>query len=74
MGEDAWTSRDPERMTKACTEDSWRNRIDFIRERSEITESLQGKSTKEIEYQRINELWECYTAFRFSFEYCMKEG
>lgn len=78
MAEDAWNSRDPQRIAKAYTEDSrWRNRSEFIRGRTEIVAFLERKWAKELEYRLIKELW-AYTdnriAVRFSYEYRTKEG
>ena len=41
MAEDAWNSRDPDRVALACTEDGrWRNRSEFFqgRDHAELTE------------------------------------
>ena len=38
MAEDAWNSRDPERVALAYTENStWRNRAEFVTGRGQIT-------------------------------------
>jgi uncharacterized protein (TIGR02246 family) len=49
--EDAWNTRDPERVALAYTEDSvWRNRDTFVTGRSEIAKFLAGKWERELEY------------------------
>jgi nuclear transport factor 2 (NTF2) superfamily protein len=58
MAEDAWNSRDPERVARAYTVDSaWRNRTEFFNGRAAIVEFLQRKWQKEREYRLIKELW-----------------
>jgi uncharacterized protein len=50
--EDAWNTRDPERVALAYTEDSeWRNRIEFITGRTAIKELLTRKWAKELDYR-----------------------
>ena len=50
--EEAWNSRDPERVALAYTEDSeWRNRSEFLRGRAEITVFLKRKWAKELDYR-----------------------
>ncbi|MFE2170112.1 nuclear transport factor 2 family protein [Streptomyces sp. NPDC059447] len=69
--EDAWNSRDPERVSLAYTEDSvWRNRDRFLNGRAEIREFLAGKWERELDYRLRKELW-AYTGNRISvrFEY-----
>lgn len=69
--EDAWNTRDPERVALAYTEDSdWRNRNEFIRGRQEIKAFLRRKWNKELDYRLKKTLW-CYTANRIAvtFEY-----
>jgi nuclear transport factor 2 (NTF2) superfamily protein len=69
--EDAWNSRDPERVALAYTEDSeWRNRDVFLRGRAEIVEFLRQKWAKELDYRLRKELW-AHTGNRISvrFEY-----
>jgi nuclear transport factor 2 (NTF2) superfamily protein len=56
--EDAWNSRDPERVSMAYTENSqWRNRGEFIVGREQIRTFLSGKWIKEQEYRLKKELW-----------------
>ncbi len=58
MAEDAWNSRDPEKVSLAYTEDSkWRNRAEFPTGRQEIRGFLSQKWIREVEYRLIKELW-----------------
>jgi uncharacterized protein len=42
--EDAWNSRDPERVSPAYTEDTvWRNRTEFLKGRAQVVEFLRRK-------------------------------
>ena len=69
--QDAWNSRDPERVALAYTEDShWRNRDEFFTGREAIKEFLTRKWAAELDYRLIKELW-AYTGNRISvrFEY-----
>ena len=69
--EDAWNSRDPERVALAYTVDSqWRNRDEFFKGRDAIKEFLTRKWKKELDYRLMKELW-AYTGNRISvrFEY-----
>ena len=69
--EDAWNSRDPERVALAYTEDSvWRNRTEFFCGREEIKAFLRRKWARETQYRLMKELW-CYQGNRISvrFEY-----
>jgi nuclear transport factor 2 (NTF2) superfamily protein len=71
--EDAWNSRDPERVALGYTEDSlWRNRAEFPCGRRAIIEFLSRKWAKELEYRLIKELW-AFTgnriAVRFAYEW-----
>ena len=73
MAEDAWNSRDPERVSLAYTPDSqWRNRSKFIVGRENIVAFLTQKWQKESEYRLIKELW-AYAgsriAVRFAYEW-----
>jgi hypothetical protein len=71
--EDAWNSRDPQRVAGAYTQDSrWRNRSQFINGRAEIIEFLTGKWAREHEYRLIKELWASdgrRIAVRFCYEW-----
>jgi uncharacterized protein len=71
MAEDAWNTRDPEKMSKAYTVDSrWRNRDEFFEGREEIVDFLRRKWARELDYRLMKELW-CYQGNRISvrFEY-----
>ena len=73
LAEDAWNTRDPERVAQAYSEDShWRNRAEFFRGRAAIVEFLQRKWARELEYRLIKELW-AFTgnriAVRFAYEW-----
>ena len=71
--EDAWNSRDPDRVVLAYTEDSeWRNRTEFLRGRAEIHAFLTRKWEKELDYKLKKELWgfrENRMAVRLEYEY-----
>ncbi|MEY9968755.1 nuclear transport factor 2 (NTF2) superfamily protein [Streptacidiphilus sp. MAP12-16] len=76
--EDAWNSRDPERVALAYTEDSeWRNRDRFVNGRAEIVAFLRDKWQRELGYRLRKELW-AYTgnriAVRFEYEWHNAEG
>jgi nuclear transport factor 2 (NTF2) superfamily protein len=69
--ENAWNTRDPERVALAYTEDSqWRNRSEFLQGRAAIKEFLRRKWAKELDYRLKKELW-TFTGNRISvrFEY-----
>ena len=72
MAEDAWNTRDPERVSLAYTVDSrWRNRAEFVSGREEIVAFLRRKWTRELDYRLIKELWaftENRIAVRFAYE------
>jgi len=73
LAEDAWNSRDPERVSLAYTPDSvWRNRAEFLRGREAIVQFLTRKWIRELEYRLIKELW-AFTAdriaVRFAYEW-----
>lgn len=73
LAEDAWNSRDPERVALAYTPDSqWRNRSEFLRGRAAIVELLQRKWSRELDYRLIKELWafrDNRIAVRFAYEW-----
>ena len=73
MAEDAWNTRDPERVALAYTEDSrWRNRAEFFSGRAAIVEFLRRKWARELDYRLIKELWafhENHIAVRFQYEF-----
>ena len=71
--EDAWNTRDPDRVALAYTEDSeWRNRDEFFRGREAIREFLRRKWARELDYRLIKALWACADnriAVRFAYEW-----
>src|ERR1700682_5492104 len=73
LAEDAWNSRDPEKVALAYTTDSrWRNRAEFLHGRQKITEYLKRKWAKELQYRLIKELWAYegnHIAVRFAYEW-----
>ena len=73
MAEDAWNSRDPERVSLAYTPDSrWRNRGEFLTGRDAIVAFLTRKWAKELDYRLTKELWTFAgnrIAVRFAYEY-----
>ena len=78
MAEDAWNSKDPERVSLAYTVDTeWRNRTDFINGREEVKAFLKKKWEKELNYKLKKELWgfrENRMAVRFEYEHQNAEG
>lgn len=78
MAEDAWNSKDPERVAKAYTVDSeWRNRNQFINGRDEIVAFLKKKWKKERQYKLRKEYWAHSgnrIAVRFEYEYHNARG
>jgi len=73
LAEDAWNSRDPEKVAGAYTADSvWRNRSEFLSGRPAIVEFLRRKWAKELDYRLIKELWafhENRIAVRYAYEW-----
>ena len=73
LAEDAWNSRDPEKVSLAYTPDSkWRNRAEFVTGRAEIVRLLQRKWAREMDYRLIKGLWaftENRIAVRFAYEW-----
>lgn len=71
--EDAWNSREPERIALAYTEDSrWRNRAEFFAGRPAIIEFLRRKWAGELDYRLIKEVWAWHAdriAVRFVYEW-----
>lgn len=76
--EDAWNSRDPERVAMAYTLNSeWRNRDQIFSGRELIVKFLQAKWQKELDYRLKKELWaftENRIAVRFEYEWHDAEG
>jgi nuclear transport factor 2 (NTF2) superfamily protein len=76
--EDAWNTRDPERVASAYTPDSqWRNRSEFIGGREEIVAFLTRKWQRELDYALRKSLW-AFTddriAVRFHYEWHDESG
>jgi hypothetical protein len=73
MAEDAWNSRDPERVSLGYTVDSrWRNRAEFPVGRQAIVEFLTSKWDRELDYRLIKEVWafaDNRIAVRFAYEW-----
>ncbi len=73
LAEDAWNTRDPERVSLAYTTDSlWRNRSEFLSGREAIVGFLRRKWEKELNYRLIKELWAFHgarIAVRFAYEW-----
>ncbi len=76
--EDAWNSKDPERVSLAYTIDTeWRNRSEFLHGREEVKAFLQKKWAKELDYKLKKEYWahvDNRIAVRFEYEYHNVEG
>ncbi|HXQ26385.1 MAG TPA: nuclear transport factor 2 family protein [Candidatus Acidoferrales bacterium] len=76
--QDAWNSRDPERVALAYTEDSdWRNRDEFLQGREAIKAFLRRKWAKELDYRLRKELWcwmENRIAVTFQYEWHNQVG
>jgi uncharacterized protein len=72
MAEDAWNTRDPQRVSLAYTIDSrWRNRAEFLQGRTAIEAFLTRKWQRELDYRLIKEIWafrENRIAVRFAYE------
>src|SRR4051812_1440240 len=73
LAEDAWNSRDPEKVAPAYTVDSrWRSRAEFANGRQDIIALLRRKWARELDYRLIKELW-AFTgnriAVRFAYEW-----
>ena len=73
MAEDAWNTRQPEKVALAYTRDStWRNRVEFFAGREAIVQFLTRKWNKELDYRLIKELWTFQgnrIAVRFAYEW-----
>jgi nuclear transport factor 2 (NTF2) superfamily protein len=72
MAEDAWNTRDPEKVSLVYTEDTiWRNRAEFPIGREQVKQFLERKWAKELNYRLIKELWSFTKnriAVRFAYE------
>jgi uncharacterized protein len=73
LAEDAWNTRDPDRVVLVYTEDTrWRNRSEFPVGREQVRQFLQRKWNKELDYRLIKQLWACSgnrIAVRFAYEW-----
>lgn len=73
MAEDAWNSRDPDRVIQVYTEDTvWRNRAEFPLGRAEVHQFLTRKWARELDYRLIKEIWaflDNKIAVRFAYEW-----
>ncbi len=71
--EDAWNTRDPDRIALAYTEDTeWRNRSEFLRGRAQVVEFLRRKWKRELDYRLKKTLWAFIgnrIAVRFEYEF-----
>jgi nuclear transport factor 2 (NTF2) superfamily protein len=76
--EDAWNTKDPEKVCFAYTVDTeWRNRTDFINGREEVKAFLIRKWQKELDYKLKKELWGFRgnrMAVRFEYEWRDQTG
>ena len=73
LAEDAWNTRDPQRVALAYTEDTqWRNRAEFVAGRAAVEAFLTRKWLRELDYRLVKELWAHdgnRIAVRFAYEY-----
>jgi uncharacterized protein len=73
LAEDAWNTRDPERVSRGYTLDSvWRNRAEFLTGRAAIVQFLARKWVRELDYRLIKGLWAFHDnriAVRFAYEW-----
>lgn len=73
MAEDAWNTRDPDRVVLVYTPDTlWRNRAEFPAGREEVRQFLMRKWARELDYRLIKELWACAgnrIGVRFAYEW-----
>lgn len=71
--EDAWNTRDPQRVALAYSPDSvWRNRDEFVTGRDAIARFLTGKWERELDYALRKSLWDFHSnriAVRFQYEW-----
>jgi uncharacterized protein len=76
--EDAWNTRDPQRVASAYSIDSvWRNRETFIAGREAIVAFLVGKWDRELDYALRKQLWtfgQDRIAVRFQYESHDRDG
>ncbi|MBF4992227.1 nuclear transport factor 2 family protein [Methylophilus sp. QUAN] len=73
LAEDAWNSRDPDRVIQVYTEDTiWRNRAEFPVGRQAVHGFLSRKWARELDYRLIKEIWaflDNKIAVRFAYEW-----
>jgi nuclear transport factor 2 (NTF2) superfamily protein len=73
LAEDAWNTRDPDRVVLVYTDDTrWRNRAEFPVGREQVRAFLQRKWARELDYRLIKQLWACAgnrIAVRFAYEW-----
>lgn len=73
LAEDAWNSRDPDRVVGVYTDDTvWRNRAEFPVGREQVHALLMRKWARELDYRLIKELWAFggnRIAVRFAYEW-----
>jgi len=73
LAEDAWNSRDPDRVALVYTTDTrWRNRVEFPVGREQVRELLARKWARELDYRLVKELWAHdgpRIAVRFAYEW-----
>lgn len=78
MAEDAWNTRDPDKVELAYTPDTkWRNRSELLNGRDEVRNFLMRKWAQENGYRLIKEIWahgESRIAVRFCYEYHDADG
>ncbi len=78
LAEDAWNSKDPEKISLAYSIDTeWRNRNQFINGRKEVQKFLSNKWENELDYKLKKELWafqDNRIAVRFEYEYQNESG
>ena len=78
LAEDAWNSRDPERVSLAYSIDTrWRNRIEFALGREAAKAFLERKWARELDYRLVKELWafgDTRIAVRFAYEWHDEDG
>ncbi|MBC7443109.1 MAG: nuclear transport factor 2 family protein [Ramlibacter sp.] len=71
--EDAWNSRDPEKVAAAYTTDTvWRNRSEFVTGRGQVVAFLRAKWERELDYVLRKSLWafgDDRIAVRFQYEW-----
>ncbi len=78
MAEDAWNTKNPEKVSLAYTVDTeWRNRNQFLNGREEVKAFLKSKWENELDYKLKKELWaftENKIAVRFEYEWHNTNG